>query len=668
MRGRTRRREPSITFPRPEAQAAGEAPPKKVAWLAPWQLFKTGLHVWLETVGSGLVDRREVMAALDRSHTLANFAGGSIQTGDRIDGYVQSAGPSMSIDFVADVGDSWEATYAIATLLADTTLRARFGSSAAQSLPEDFPRGDVLVLGGDLVYPWPKRDSYRRRLVAPFSAAFPQSAANAPRPSLVAIPGNHDWYDGLTGFTRTLCQGESIGGWKLGQTRSYFALKLAAGWWIWGIDIALDTRVDAPQMAYFKAILNSANDINWKEEEKFQPDDRIILCTAKPAWLEMSRYSDEAYRNLMKFVDDIIHGADTGTEKPEAKHHETSDQTVRPQAHDVPVILTGDLHHYCHYECARADDDPSDPPRRKSPTHLIVAGGGGAFLMGTHFLSQDIPPLSKPDAFPELPKERPSDSTDPFTLTATQYPNMSESRRLALGAALLAFRPQNWQFCILLGFVYWLLTPDTRGAAYKIPWTWSPMKLIQSIWDQPCQVSLVWALIALATCVAFAVGANSRASRVPTALWGAFHALVHVVVALSVSIGMTAIASRFVRYPVFVVVGGLIAGTVVGVYLALSDRYLDLHHNDAFAVQSIIDYRNFLRMIIDEAGNLTIYPIGLRRVPRRWRRRVDGKPTDPLYEPADAALSPHLIEGPIVIPSRPKPLSTTRSGAADETF
>ncbi len=640
MRGDNSRRGALINPPLAAPLAAGELPPKKVAWLSPWQLLQTAFHVWIETVGKGFVDRREVMAALDRSaNPNATFAGGLVKPGQCIDGFVDDAAlgddRALSVDFVADVGDSWEATYAIASLMAQNNLREMIGESAAKAVSGCLPRADVLVLGGDLVYPWPARDTYRRRLIAPLSAAFPRNPSSCPQPSLVAIPGNHDWYDGLNGFTRALCQGDSLGGWKLGQRRSYFALKLIAGWWIWGIDIALDTRVDAPQFAYFNSILDSktiTDPKQWPVDEKFKDGDRIILCTAKPAWLEMSRYSDDAYRNLMTFVDHMI-----------AKHN------------DVPLILTGDLHHYCHYQAVPSGKD-SDECKSNSPSHLIVSGGGGAYLMGTHFLPQNIPPLTSPPAFPELLPNgpEPTSQTNAFRLTAVQYPNMLESRRLALGSLRLAFRPANWLFCLILGLIYLLMTPGTRSETQRI-WLHSA-HLLQLARGS---VSLVWAAIVFALCIVFAMAANDRASHVKTFLWGSLHGIVHVVLAFVLFVEMTAVSNLMVRPPMLVVVGGFIAGTAVGIYLALSDRYLDLHHNEAFAVQSIVDYRNFLRMVIEPNGTLVIYPIGLRLVPRRWRKRVDATDTDSQYEPADAILSPHLIEGPIRISPKPKPKTTT---------
>ena len=54
-------------------------------------------------------------------------------------------------------------------------------------------------------------------------------------PQCFAIPGNHDWYDGLNTFLRNICRREYLGGWLLPQEKSYFALKLPKNWWIFGV-------------------------------------------------------------------------------------------------------------------------------------------------------------------------------------------------------------------------------------------------------------------------------------------------------------------------------------------------------------------------------------------------------------------------------------------------
>ena len=65
---------------------------------------------------------------------------------------------------------------------------------------------------------------------------------------LFAIPGSHDWYDGLVNFTSIFCRSRNIGGWRTSQARSYFALRLR---WLWGIDIQFGASLDEVQLQYF---------------------------------------------------------------------------------------------------------------------------------------------------------------------------------------------------------------------------------------------------------------------------------------------------------------------------------------------------------------------------------------------------------------------------------
>ena len=108
-------------------------------------------------------------------------------------------------------------------------------------------------MGGDQVYPTASYDEYSNRLLKPYEAALPHVPA-LEAPDLYAIPGNHDWYDGLSNFSRIFCQKKWIGGWKTRQRRSYFAVKLPHNWWLWGIDIQLEGYIDEPQLNYFYEI------------------------------------------------------------------------------------------------------------------------------------------------------------------------------------------------------------------------------------------------------------------------------------------------------------------------------------------------------------------------------------------------------------------------------
>ena len=66
-------------------------------------------------------------------------------------------------------------------------------------------------------------------------------------PSCFAIPGNHDWIDGLETFQRHIQHRGWLGGWLLPQEASYFALRLPQGWWLFGLDLALLDDIDMCQ-------------------------------------------------------------------------------------------------------------------------------------------------------------------------------------------------------------------------------------------------------------------------------------------------------------------------------------------------------------------------------------------------------------------------------------
>lgn len=55
-----------------------------------------------------------------------------------------------------------------------------------------------------------------------------------PGPTAFAIPGNHDHIDGLETFTTHILHRGWLGGWLLPQERSYCALRLPHGWWVFG--------------------------------------------------------------------------------------------------------------------------------------------------------------------------------------------------------------------------------------------------------------------------------------------------------------------------------------------------------------------------------------------------------------------------------------------------
>ena len=76
------------------------------------------------------------------------------------------------------------------------------------------------------------------------------------------------------------------------------------------------------------------------------------------------------------------------------------------------------------------------------------------------------------------------------------------------------------------------------------------------------------------------------------------------------------------------------SGAAFGLYLWFCIRWLGRHPNEAFSSMAIEDYKSFLRLRIGGDGGLTIFPIGLKTVPKNED---------------EAPLGPHLIEPAITI-------------------
>jgi hypothetical protein len=79
---------------------------------------------------------------------------------------------------------------------------------------------------------------------------------------------------------------------------------------------------------------------------------------------------------------------------------------------------------------------------------------------------------------------------------------------------------------------------------------------------------------------------------------------------------------------------------------------LGFHGNEAYAPLHYENYKNFLRLHIDADGGLTVYPVGIDKVGKKWRLCPDAAEDAPWFEPDGAEPVPHLIEAPIRIEGR----------------
>lgn len=559
-----------------DPQQLGFTPQRPVGWLAPLLLLNTGLRTLMAVLFGAYLDKRELQNAL---------SGDSFQQ--------QGTDGELWLDYVADLGDGFHATYSVAYLLAQPQLEV--GGRV-------LPRGQVLLMGGDQVYPVANGDGYENRMKGPYRAALPEAPADGPRPTLFALPGNHDWYDGLTAFLRLFARRKDghIGGWRTQQRRSYFAVELPARWWLFAIDEQFGAYIDDPQLLYFE---KAARDLG--------PDDRVILMTPSPTWVKSAK-KPEAYDAVDYFIRTIL--APTGAQ--------------------VRLLVSGDLHHYARY----TGED----------RELITCGGGGAYLLGTHQL---------PEQLTVPPKEtltRNASRSREYSL-ASRFPSAAQSRRMSWGV-FGRVPMRNPGFATLLGLVHTLTMLAMAGAA-------SQSGNIQRLFSIPLVIMLV---LILTGAVMFAQppGASSD-KHARHWLLGLSHGFAQIALAIGGTWVWLQFSFRDWAWPgplaVAAVVYGpliaLLATQLLALYLLIAS-FFDVNVNELFAGQGIEDAKSFLRLHISADGTLTVHPIGIDKICRQWAADPNGAPDSSWLRPEEPLLT-HLIEQPIVVdgPAAPTPPS-----------
>ncbi len=539
-----------------QPEELGFTPRPPVPWLAPVLLAATGARVALAEQFGAYLDKRELQYAFPK------------QLHDH------SAGEELWFDFVADVGDGFDATYSVAHLMAQPALEV-------DGLR--LPRGEALVMGGDQVYPTPSGQAYEDRFRGPYRAALPAVANGETPPALYALPGNHDWYDGLTAFLRVFAkrEGTHIGGWQTVQTRSYFALRLPHRWWLFAIDAQEGAYIDDPQQAYFREVA-----------EKVEPGDRVIVCTPHPAWVQGAEKAN-VYDSTDYFLRKVI--APTGAE--------------------VALMLSGDMHHYARYAGARRQ--------------LITFGGGGAYLYATHELPKK---LTVP---PKATIVRTASDSESYVLTKT-YPSRNRSR--ALGTGVFTRLPlRNPGFLALLGILQTMLLLALDNSERRV--LTIPVFLMAA-------ATFGLTLFFAAGLVAgrrgpkhYVLGVLHGIAQIALGVGGLF--VWRQFIFDQLDWPLPVLAAVFFYGPVAAVV----SAEVVALYLLFASRF-GVNVNELFAGQGIEGYKGFLRLHIDATGGLTIYPVGLDAVGRGWRARPNAPTHAPWAEPRKP-LRPRLVEPPI---------------------
>ncbi len=580
-----------------------------VGWYDPTQLLNTGKKTVISTAIGENADPRLVTAAA----TGGKFFDYSKELNFNKHEEFKDSGEARKeiwIDYVSDVGDGWNSTYSVAYSLARPEIDGK-------------KRGEILIFGGDEVYPTATDEEYRNRLVQPYEMAFNASrngetaeivdgerADLTKLPHVFALPGNHDWYDSLVAFQKIFCthilnERKFAGGWRTRQKRGYFSLKLPHNWWLLGVDLQLSHNIDTRQLQYFETIV-----------EKMDAGDKVIICVPEPYWVKAIKY-EEFEEAHAKF-------------KQKEKSLEKLESLLEKKGVEVKLYLAGDLHHYRRFE--------SEDGRR---TQKITAGGGGAFLHPTH----DFDFKSK------------MKTAKSFTLE-NEYPTSEVSSRQDW-KNLFGFLWNNKTFGILTAVLYALLAFLIHGNVEgNFTWRKAVTATVNRCINEPLALIVV---ILMVIGLVFFTDSNSKFYR---RVAGTIHGLTHLTAVFFLGWVGFLLMQYFIGADNFnsmayqnnnlakinlvwlgciVLVcgaGGYVFGSLImGIYLFVSLHIFGRHDNEAFSALKIQDYKNFVRLHIGEDGKLTIYPFKIEKVSRDWDDDDEKKTRHPRTE-----LKPELIE------------------------
>lgn len=500
------------------------------------------------------------------------------------------------IDYVSDLGDGFDPTMAVAFQLTRPSLTLPIDRSGELPQPPGhLPRGRLLVMGGDEVYPHSTAEGYRRQTILPYHIAAEAQRGDDPPPDvahndIVAIPGNHDWYGGPEHFEDVFVHADQFAGhYRARQSERWWAVQLPKGWWMWGIDTALDNTMNDDQIAYFR-----------QAAALLREGDRVIICSPVPFWqLRQKRQADYfALRSFLR-TEILQRGART------------------------PLFLSGDSHFFAHYW--RVDGVTDE--------HHITAGGGGAFMQPTH----------------NLPEQVPYETGAPEFKLGARWPRPVESR--SLGASLGSIKdPQFRSLFVMIALVHALfagLVTIRLGALDKVR---LPVEAADSAARWVIAAWPGWPILALLLiAMTFATAPNSRESHLVkgSKRYGLIHGAIQAALFVAVAafarlVGPEAWWWRFFLVPL---IGGVLSTVLFVMAVRWTNRSIKANDTLAFSSAHLTRYKHFVRMRINAEGDLDVYVIGIDPVGTGWYRTLRDGGLVPPYDARVGISKLHYVWG-----------------------
>jgi hypothetical protein len=657
---------------------------KMVSWFSPIILLRTLQDLVLSKIVGSQVDTRELQSVNENIH-------GNEQQDllCKIQNPYKNTQPDEDFyfDFIADTGDGWNSTYTVASLLSRDYL-----------VFDDYklPRGELLIMGGDEIYPGPSEQNYQQRLLNPFTHAWDwlwlkdsidttsQRETGSfisldKTPDVYAIPGNHDWYDSLIAFRKLFCnifKLNKLGQWQTNQARSYFAIGLPHKWVILGFDIGLDQyKLDGLQYHYFKNIIHSLDS-----------DNRLILVAAEPQWSYggvQKKKLNQAFLDFEALVNEVFH--DKSQEPPK-----------------IYLNLAGDTHNYQRYEtlkdkelenciqtcanefnCTQKQSQQMFQMSQNQHTRTqIVAGGGGAFLHPTHSTTQNNMRIIPDHRFSlgehaKSPYKSEVEVKNMYALKCC-YPNIETSKKLS-NQLLFKFLPNNISLGIFMATVYLVLAWPMRSFLDSVIIEHQLNGFADS------GLNFLTLLISILLITGYTLWAKKRPGLDLT-LAGMVHGCLQALLLYGGYVLVYLLLSHIwqsyqldygwflfpiARDSIYFILISIFAPLLLGLALWIYLNIFKTSQNDLFGSGSIENYKHLIRLKIDQQGRLTVYPIAIENVcaysmpsheetsskhrqllekhnGKDWNKVLSNNPNKN-HQLSPEVIKYHLIEEPIVI-------------------
>ncbi|MGZ3453921.1 MAG: hypothetical protein ACXVEF_30225 [Polyangiales bacterium] len=355
----------------------GKKSPRGVVWFGLRSFWGHLQHFIASAIATEDIDSRDWMQADDPHELRRALAHHLAPQSKDADSLTESLERDLWIDYVSDTGDDASVSEAVAGLL-----------FAPYELPDpqregehlQAPRGDLLVFGGDTAYPVATAGEIHDRVIVPFNKVLTARRGAGPvqRRAVLAIPGNHDWYDGLDGFGRVFRR--RVGELAADAEPSVvperesrfehvvdFVEKFVVGGQIQKQKVlVLDGYVPFQHASYFGLPLAPGIDL-------FAADRQLRAIDFRQRRYFSQFRDGRETRSLVVLLPDPVYSflEESPTGKSMVRGLELE------LKHENHFVLAGDIHHY---------------ERRQVGASLhVVAGGGGAFLHPARLAEGELP-------------------------------------------------------------------------------------------------------------------------------------------------------------------------------------------------------------------------------------------------------------------------------------